>query len=201
MRIVNKYVLASSVFCYFGGLYLLAIKFGIMRLISQYGLHRVFNEWPENFPSLTIVWICLALYTLFFILITYWIYRANERHEKETDQLQEKTEILHNYAEQMSLIISQYNRVCHEKNITNQAQLQRLQLLQKKMAALTPTTFRNPMAVGKLSQIISELDDVVVGMKTSAENDIASLNNQLSNIVEESIDSVERLRTNSITIK
>ena len=40
MKIVNKYILASCVFCYFAGIYLIASKMGIMRLISRYGLSR-----------------------------------------------------------------------------------------------------------------------------------------------------------------
>lgn len=199
MKTVNKFILASCVFCYFAGLYLLAVKFGIMRLLSRYGLSRAIDEWPADFPSLNLVYVCLAVYTIFFILITYIIYRNIESHGKDMDTLQQKASTLHNYSEGLSLVVSRYNRVCREKNISNKMQSQRLQLLEKQVSSLSASVLSNSGAGGKIAQIISEIDDAVSNMETTS--DIEALSNQFSNLVEQAIYDVQRLRTNSINIK
>lgn len=201
MKTVNKYILASCVFCYFAGIYLLAVKFGIIRLISHYGLHRAFDEWPEDFPSLTIVYICLAVYTLIFALITYWIYRTCTKHEKDMDVLQQKADTIHNYSEGLNLIVSRYNRICREKNISNKTLNQRLQLLEKNIASLPASVFKNNGAGSRIARIVSDIDDAVANMELTAESDIEASTIQFSNIVEQAIEDVKRLHTGSITIK
>lgn len=201
MKTVNKYILASCIFCYFAGIYLLAVKFGIMRLISQYGLHQAFDEWPENFPSLNIVYITLAVYTLIFALITYWILKACTKHEKEMDVLQQKADTIHNYSEGLTLIVSRYNRICREKNITNKALSQRLQLLEKQIASLPASVFSNSGVGGRISGIVSDIDDAVTNMETTAESDIEASTIQFNNLIEQSIENVQRLKTGSVTIK
>jgi uncharacterized protein YoxC len=200
MKTVNKYILASCVFCYFAGLYLLDVKFGIMRFISHYGLSRAIEEWPADFPSLNLIYICLAVYTVFFIIITIWIYKACNRHGKEMDVLQQKASTLHNYSERLTLVISRFNRICREKNISNKTLVQRLQLLEKQIAALPASVFNNSSAGSQIAGIIGEIDDAVSSIETATEND-TSANNQFSNLVERAIEDVQRLRTNSITIK
>lgn len=201
MKTVNKYILASCVFCYFGGLYLIAAKFGIMRLISRYGLSQALDEWPADFPSLNLVYICLAVYTVFFAIITYIIYRNIESHGKDMDVLQQKASTLHNYSEGLALVVSRYGRICSEKNIPNKIQSQRLQLLEKQVSSLSASVFNNSNAGSKIVQIVSELDDAVSNMETTAENDIVANNIQFSNLVERAIEDVQRLKTNSVTIK
>ena len=38
MKIVNKYILASCVFCYFAGIYMIADKVGFLRFADEYGI-------------------------------------------------------------------------------------------------------------------------------------------------------------------
>lgn len=201
MKIVNKYILASCVFCYFAGIYLIAVKMGIMRLISRYGLSRALDEWPADFPSLNLAYICLAVYTVFFAFITYIIYRNIESHGKDMDVLQQKASAIHNYSEGLVLVVSRYNRICREKNISNKMQSQRLQLLEKQVSSLPASVFNNNNAGSKISQIISELDDAVSTMESTTESDIQASMNQFSNLVECAIDDVQRLKNNSVTIK
>ena len=201
MKTVNKYILASCVFCYFAGIYLIAAKMGIIRLISRYGLSRTLDEWPADFPSLKLVYICLAIYTVFFAILTYVIYRNIESHGKDMDVLQQKASTIHNYSEGLALVISRYIRICREKNISNKMQSQRLQLLQKQMSSLPASVLNNSSAGSKIARIVSELDDAVSNMETTAESDIIANNLQLSNLVERSIEDVQRLKTNSVTIK
>ena len=198
MKTVNKYILVSCFLCYFTGLYIIIVKLGILRLISHYGIHRVFKEWPENFPSLTVVWIFLAIYTLLFILISYWIYRANERHAVKTDALQQKASTIHNYSERLSQVISQYNRICREKNISNKTLGQRLQLLQKQVAALPPAILDNGGG-DNIARIVSELNEAIAGMGMSVENDMTAFNIQFGNLVERSLDEVQSIRSNSLS--
>ena len=201
MKTVNKYILASCVFCYFAGIYLIAAKMGIMRLISRYGLSRAIDEWPADFPSLNLVYICLAVYTIFFAIITYIIYRNIESHGKDMDVLQQKASTLHNYSEALALVVSRYNRVCREKNFSNKMQSQRLQLLEKQVSSLSASVLNNSNAGSKIAQIVSELDDAVSNMETTAESDVVANNIQFGNLVERAIEDVQRLKTNSVTIK
>jgi hypothetical protein len=115
------------------------------------------------------------------------------------DTLQQKASTLHNYSEGLSLVVSRYNRVCREKNISNKMQSQRLQLLEKQVSSLSASVLSNSGAGGKIAQIISEIDDAVSNMETTS--DIEALSNQFSNLVEQAIYDVQRLRTNSINIK
>jgi hypothetical protein len=201
MKIVNKYILASCVFCYFAGIYLIASKMGIMRLISRYGLSRTLDEWPADFPSLNIIFICLVVYTIFFAIITYVIYRNIESHSKDMDVLQQKASTLHNYSEGLTLVVSHYNRICREKNISNKTQTQRLQLLEKQVSSLPASVLNDNNVGNKIVRIISEVDDAVSNMETTAESDIVANNIQLSNLIERAIEDVQRLKTNSVTIK
>ena len=197
MKTVNKYILASCVFCYFAGIYLIAAKMGIMRLISRYGLSRAIDEWPADFPSLNLVYICLVVYTVFFAIITYIIYRNIESHGKDMDVLQQKAST----SEGLALVVSRYNRFCREKNISNKMQSQRLQLLEKLVSSLPASVLNNSNASSKIARILSELDDAISTMDTTAENDIVANNIQFSNFVEQAIDDIQRLKTNSVTIK
>ena len=200
MKTVNKYILASCVFCYFAGIYLIAAKMGIMRLISRYGLSRTLDEWPADFPSLNLLYICLAIYTIFFAIVTYIIYRNIESHGKDMDVLQQKASTLHIYSEGLALVVSRYNRICREKNISNKMQSQRLQLLEKQVSSL-PASVLNNNTASKIARIVSELDDAVSNMETTAESDVVANNIQFSNLVERAIEDVQRLKTNSVTIK
>jgi hypothetical protein len=116
------------------------------------------------------------------------------------DVLQQKASTLHNYSERLTLVISRFNRICREKNISNKTLVQRLQLLEKQIAALPASVFNNSSAGSQIAGIIGEIDDAVSSIETATEND-TSANNQFSNLVERAIEDVQRLRTNSITIK
>lgn len=201
MKTVNKYILVSCVFCYFAGIYLIAAKMGIMRLISRYGLSRAIDEWSADFPSLKLVYICLAVYTIFFALVTYIIYRNIDSHSKDMDVLQQKASTLHNYTEGFALVVSRYKRLCREKNISNKMQSQRLQLLEKQLSSLSASVLNNSSAGSKIARIVSDIDDAVSNMETTAELDIVASSIQFSNLVEQAIDDVQRLRANNINIK
>ena len=193
--------MASCVFCYLGGLSLFLVKVGIMRLISKYGINRLIQEWPEEFPSLTIVYIGVAIYTLLFIIITICIYRKIENHSKETDELQQKSSVIHNHSEQLSVIISKYDRICREKKIVNKPLMQRFQLLQKQVAALAPSIFKDSNANDCITQLINELQDVVTNIQVSTAEEQAVCVTQLNNIIENGIIDIRQIQNKSVTIK
>lgn len=168
---------------------------GFMRLISRYGLNRAFEEWPANFPSLNFVLICLAIYTLIFTLLTYIIYRNVENHGKEMDVLQQKAVKLRNYTERIALIMTRYNRVCRDKNISNKVQTQRLQLLEKQVSSLPTSVYNNNTTDVIIGEIVNKIENAVSNMETNVENDIAELNIRFGNIVEQAIEDAKQLRT------
>ena len=129
------------------------------------------------------------------------IYRANETHAKETDKLQQQSEELHNYTDRLALKISQYKRFCREKNIVDKSLEQRLDLLQKQLAALSPAVYKDNANVNSISRIVNEIGKAVGNLKTGEENDWTELNTQFKNLVEDYIDEVQRIRTTSITLK
>ena len=195
--------MASCVFCYFAGLYMIAAKAGITRLISQYGLHRTFDEWPADFPSFGLVSAFLIAYTIAFFIITIWIYKAMQRHAIETDKLQGETSIIHNYAEELSLTVSLHNRLVRDMVISdkNQKQRQKLQLLQKQIAALAPSVFKDVTAESCIQRIVSEIGDAVNSIKNAPKENIPTLTDTLTNLIEDDLIEVKKLRTNSISIK
>lgn len=117
------------------------------------------------------------------------------------DVLQQKASTLHNYSEGLTLVVSHYNRICREKNISNKTQTQRLQLLEKQVSSLPASVLNDNNVGNKIVRIISEVDDAVSNMETTAESDIVANNIQLSNLIERAIEDVQRLKTNSVTIK
>lgn len=196
MKTVNKIILASCVFCYFAGIFIIAVKMGIIHLISQYGLSRCIDEWPADIPSLNFVLVFFVIYTVIFALITYVIYKNVDNHGKDMDELQQKTSIIHNYSDDLSTVVARYNRICRKQNVNDKSLSQRLLLLEKKVSSLTASVLDNRNAGNKIARMISEIDDAVSRMESNDYNV-----EQLKNIVECAIEDVQRLQKSSISIK
>ena len=193
--------MASCVFCYFAGIYLIASKLGFLRIINQYGISRIMDEWPADLPSLKFVYICLAIYTIIFAIITYIIYRNIESHGKDMEALQQKTSTIHNYSEVLALAVSRYNRVCREKNISNKIAGQKLQLLEKQVSSLPASVLNDSNAGDKIAHIVSEIDAAISNMDSSAESDLETINTKFRNLVESGIEDIQRLSANNINLK
>lgn len=193
--------MASCVFCYFAGIYLIAVKMGILRIINQYGISRIMDEWPADLPSLKFVYICLAIYTVIFAIITYIIYRNIESHGKDMEALQQKTSTIHNYSEVLALAVSRYNRVCREKNISNKVAGQKLQLLEKQVSSLPASVLNDSNAGDKIAHIVSEIDAAISNMDSSAESNLETINTKFRSLVESGIEDIQRLRANNINLK
>lgn len=193
--------MASCVFCYFAGIYLIAVKMGILRIINQYGISRIMDEWPADLPSLKFVYICLAIYTVIFAIITYIIYRNIESHGKDMEALQQKTSTIHNYSEVLALAVSRYNRVCREKNISNKVAGQKLQLLEKQVSSLPASVLNDSNAGDKIAHIVNEIDAAISNMDSSAESNLETINTKFRSLVESGIEDIQRLRANNINLK
>ena len=193
--------MASCVFCYFAGIYLIASKLGFLRIINQYGISRIMDEWPADLPSLKFVYICLAIYTVIFAIITYIIYRNIESHGKDMEALQQKTSTIHNYSEVLALAVSRYNRVCREKNISNKVAGQKLQLLEKQVSSLPASVLNDSNAGDKIAHIVSEIDAAISNMDSSAESNLETINTKFRSLVESGIEDIQRLRANNINLK
>ena len=94
MKFISKITIVSCVCCYFGGLWFIASRFGLVKLLSRYGLSQTFNEIPKDFPQIKYLYIGLAIYTVLFVIITYMVYRYTERTAKEQDQLQQESSVV-----------------------------------------------------------------------------------------------------------
>ena len=66
MKFISKVTIISCVCCYFGGLWFIASRFGLAKLLSRYGLSQAFNEIPKNFPQIKYLYL-QPIITQYFI--------------------------------------------------------------------------------------------------------------------------------------
>ena len=146
MKTVNKIILLSCIFCYFAGLYIIALKFGLLKLLARYGLSELFDEIPKNFPEIKYLYWGLALYTVIFLLLSTIILRTASKNGKEMDQVKGEASVVQDYSETLRLLVSQNSN----STITS-----KLQMLQRQVAALPPAVIRDATAYQELSNIVA----------------------------------------------
>lgn len=152
MKTVNKIILLSCVFCYFAGLYIIALKFGLFKLLARYGLSEMFDEIPKNFPEIKYLYWGVAVYTVIYLLLSYIIMRTASKHGKEMDLIKSEASEVQNYSETLRLLLAQ--------NV-NSAIAPKLQVLQRQVAALPSAVICEAVAHQELSSIISAVNAVV----------------------------------------
>ncbi len=152
MKTVNKIVLFSCIFCYFAGLYFIALKFGLIKLLVRYGFSEIFNEIPKNFPEMKYLYWGLAIYTVIYLLLSIIILRTASKHGQEMDQVKCEASEVQNYSETLRLLMAQNSN----STITS-----RLQMLQRQVAALPPAVIRDTTAHQELSNIVAVVNAVV----------------------------------------
>ena len=151
--------MCSCVFCYFAGLWMIASRFGLIKLLSRYGNSEIFNQIPKNFPNIEYLYFGLAGYTLIFAIITYVIYKVVTQANKEQYLLQQQTNEITDYAENLSVLLSAYIRYEKANNITDKTAEQKLKLIQRQVAALPPVVMRNTSMKSALSGIVADLQN------------------------------------------
>lgn len=152
MKTVNKIILLSCFFCYFAGLYIIALKFGLLKLLTRYGLSEMFDEIPKNFPEIKYLYWGLAIYTVIYLLLSIIILKTASKHGKEMDQVKGEASVVQNYSETLRLLVAQNSN----STITS-----KLQMFQRQVAALPPAVIRDATAHQELSNIVAMVNAVV----------------------------------------
>lgn len=157
MKTVTKIIMCSCLFCYFAGLWMIASRFGLIKLITRYGLAESFDQIPKDFPQVKYLYMGLAVYTLLYAILSYFIYKYSERTAKEQAQLQQEASIVVSYAERMNVLLSQYER----SSIRDVKVRQKLQTLSRQIASLPPAVVRNASLKSEVTNTISSLQDLL----------------------------------------
>ena len=188
MKTVTKITAWSCVFCYFAGFWIIASRFGLLKLVTKYGIAEAFDQIPKDFPQIKYLYIGLAVYTVLFILLSYIIIRYSEQAAKDQEQLQLKTAEIVSYAELMKTLCAQYER----SDIKNTGVAQKLQTLSRQIASLPPAVVRNVNMQAEISNVIKNLQ-TLLSDKCTAESFSAAIDNAR--------DAVDSIKRRSITIK
>lgn len=182
MKSVTKIILYSCVFVYGAGLWVIASRFGLVKLITRYGLAESFDQIPKDFPQVEYLYIGLIGYTILFAILTYFIVKYSERTVKEQAQLQQEAAVVASFAEKMNLLLSQYER----SDVKDANTKRRLQTLARQIASLPPAVVRNASSNSEVSDVISELQDILMD-NSSVEAFSTAIENARS-----TIDSIKR---------
>ena len=180
----------SCAFCYFAGLWLVASKFGLFKILSRYGLSQIFTDIPEDFPQIKYLYYGLLAYTVVYAVIVYIIYKVTSKAGKEQEVLQQQASEVVNYAEKLNILLSDYIRYAKANNITDKTAEQSLKLIQRQVAALPPAIVRSASMKSNLSSIITELQD-----QLSPEFDYS----MFCSTLESAIDTINSLKRRSVT--
>ncbi len=160
MKIVSKFIMCSCIFIYFVGIYYIALKFGLIKLISKYGLSEMFNEIPKSFPNMKYFYWALLLYTIIYAIIVYFIYKYLVNNEKEMVELQNNVTDLKLHADELQNIISKYRRD-HNNSEYKTIALTKLERLQRQVRALPTSVMKNPTFDSELSSMINKLKEIM----------------------------------------
>ena len=82
MKAVPKITIFSCIFCYFAGLWMIASRFGLVKLVSKYGLTAAFTQIPKDFPQMKYLYMGMAAYTVLFVLLSILIVRFTNKASK-----------------------------------------------------------------------------------------------------------------------
>lgn len=177
----------SCLFCYFAGLWMIASHFGLIKLITRYGLTELFDQIPKDFPQVKYLYIGLVVYTVLFVILSFFIYKYSERTVKEQIQLQQEASIIVSYAERMKVLLSQYER----SSIKDAKISQKLQALSRQIASLPPAVVRNSSLKSEVTNIVSSLQDLLA--------DNCSTNN-FSSAIDNARDAIDSVKRRCVTI-
>lgn len=184
--------MCSCVFCYFAGIWMIASRFGLVKLVSRYGLAEAFDRIPKDFPQFKFLYYGLAIYTLLYIFLVWFIYKVITRQGREQGQLQQEALEVVGYAEEMNSLLAQYNRLAKANGVSDDTIYRKLQALQRQIAALPPAVVRNAAMKSDLSAIVVQLRNIL------ADNCPLDL---FSTAIDKARDEVDALKRKSITIK
>ena len=161
---------------------MIASRFGLMKLITRYGLSESFDQIPKDFPQIKYLYIGLAVYTVLFVALSYFIYKYSERTAKEQVQLQQEVSIVMSYTERMNVLLSQYEH----SSIRDTKVRQKLQTLSRQIASLPPAVVRNASLKSEVTNIVGSLQELL------ADNSSTDIFSSAIDNARDAIDSVKR---------
>lgn len=151
--------MCSCVFCYFAGLWIVASRFGLVKLMMRYGISEIFDEIPKDFPNIKYLYYGLLGYTILYAIVCYVIYKYVSKATEEQVIVQRQVADVSDYAEKTNVLLSSYIRYAKENDIVDKTAEQKLRLVQRQIAALPAGIAGDPSAKACISNIISELHD------------------------------------------
>ena len=188
MRTVNKIILLSCIFCYIVGLYIIALKFGLIKLLVRYEISEWFNEVPRDFPQMKYLYIGLAVYTVFFLIISIIIMRTASRHGDDMEQLQDDIVEVNNFSEDINALIQAYKNADVE---TKETVLTKLRTLQRQVAALPPAVVQDSTMRASMAAEVARLNDI-----------LASRNDDMfASAIDSALESIKALQRQSVNRK
>lgn len=161
MRTVNKIILLSCIFCYLAGLYLIALKFGLIKLLVRYEISEWFNEVPKDFPQMKYLYIGLAIYTVIFLIISIIIMRTASQHGDDMEQLQNEIEEVNNISEDINALVRAYKNTENADIETKETVLAKLRTLQRQIAALPPAVAQSNSMKASMAVEIAQLNNAI----------------------------------------
>ena len=191
MRTVNKIILFSCIFCYFAGLYLIALKFGLIKLLVRYEISEWFNEVPKDFPQMKYLYIGLAVYTVFFLMISIVIMRTASRPGDDMEQLQGDIVEVNNFSEDINALIRAYKNVESANVEAQEMVLTKLRALQRQIAALPPAVVQDSTMRASVAAEVARLNDI-----------LASRNDDMfASAIDSALESIKALQRQSVNRK
>lgn len=178
--------MCSCLFCYFAGLWMIASRFGLIKLITRYGLAESFDQIPKDFPQVKYLYIGLAVYTALFVILSYFIYKYSERTAKEQVLLQQEVSIVVSMTERVNVILSQYER----SSIKDANVKQKLHTLSRQIASLPPVVVRNTSLKSEVTSALSNIQDLL------AHNCSADV---FSSAIDKALDVIDSVKRRSVT--
>lgn len=183
--------MCSCVFCYFAGLWLVASRFGLIKILTRYGISEMFDQIPKDFPNIVYLYYGLVAYTILYIVIVCIIYKVTTKADKEQDTLQQQAGVIVNYAEKTNVLIAAYVRYAKANNITDKAAEQKLKMIQRQIASLPSSIVNNSTATSTLTNLLIGLQN-----QLSPDFDYA----QFCAKLDSTIDTINSLKHKSVII-
>lgn len=188
MKTITKIILGSCIFCYFAGIWIIASRFGLIKLMSRYGLAEAFDQIPKDFPQIKYLYIGLAVYTVFFVIAACIAVKVSQHASEEQERLQQESGAVATYAEQMNMLLSRF-----ERSAINDANVkQKLQKLSRRIASLPPAVVRDAGMKAEVTGIVGVLQELLSNNCTAE---------AFSAAIDNAHDNIESLKRRSVTIK
>ena len=159
---------------------MIASRFGLVKLVSKYGLTAAFTQIPKDFPQMKYLYMGMAAYTVLFVLLSILIVRFTNKASKEQEALQRESAKVASLEESMNVLVSRYGR----SQAKDGKVMAELQTLTRKVSS--PAVVRNAGMNSEVENIIQTLQDMLAD-KCTAEAFSAAIRE-----AQDAVDSIKR---------